>query len=515
VTFPPKVWDDVLRRLDGELPASVLETWLGPVVARPSDDGLELLCPSQFHCDRVRSVVLAKVVACVSEIVGEPARVTLEVADPATAARAVFEHRCESDAREAAAAERGAAPAHVATPVRAEAPSPDVPQMEVANAVSQLVSALSDERSEPPARVLRSQASPRPQASTARVAPQQRHFAYTFDNFVVGPCNALAREASLAMARREQDGLQQLYLNSQPGLGKTHLCRAAAAEVQRVGAERVLYTSAEDFTTAFTTALRAKQTSRFKQRFRKDPRVLVVEDVHFFAGKKQTQLEFFHTVRHVLDAGGRVVLTGDRLPKDLVGLEECVQSQLQSGFVAELEPPDASVRRDILRAKAARGGVHLPDDCLDLLVESVRGSVRELEGVLIQLVTTASLMKKRIDLALTREALSKKIKAPEREIRAVDVRAVLQTVALFFKTTPEAMAARSRRRDVVVPRQLAMYLCRRFTNASLSEIGAALDRNHPAVRNAITKTERAILERAPLRYQVEALTDRLNELSGR
>lgn len=504
MTFPPKVWDDVLRRLDGEMPPSVLETWLGPVVARPCDEGLQLLCPNQFHCDRVRSVLLPMIIAYASEALGEPASVTLEVADSATAARAIFEHRRESDARESRA------------PVEAPAATRGVPRLEVSNTVSQLVSALSDNSvpAAPGAGPARPPASAR-RASARSLAPEQRRFAYTFDNFVVGPCNALAREASLAMARREQDGLQQLYLNSQPGLGKTHLCRAAAAEARRVGGERVLYTSAEEFTTAFTTALRTKQTARFKQRFRVDPRMLVVEDVRFFAGKKQTQLEFFHTVRHLLDTGGRVVLTGDRLPKDLVELEDFLRSQLQGGFVAELEAPDACVRRDILRTKAARGGVRLPDDCLDLLVESVRGSVRELEGVLIQLVTTASLLKKRIDIALTREALSKKIATPEPEARAVDIPTVLQTVALFFKTTPEGMASRSRRRDVVVPRQLAMYLCRRFTHASLSEIGAALDRNHPAVRNAITRTERAILERVPLRYQVEALTDRLNELSGR
>jgi chromosomal replication initiator protein len=358
---------------------------------------------------------------------------------------------------------------------------------------------------------LRRTEAPRAGAAVARPAFQPR-FAYTFDNFVVGPCNALAREASLALVRGEQKGLEQVYLDSSPGLGKTHLCRAAAAEARRSGDERVLYTSAEAFTSAFTSALRSKQIARFKQRFRFDPHMLVIEDVHFLAGKKQTQLELFHTVRHVLDTGGRVLLSGDRLPKDLTGLEECLRSQIQGGFVAELESPDANVRRNILRSKAARGGVRLPDDCLDLLVDTIRGSVRELEGVLIQLVATASLLKKAIDLPLTREALSKKIGVPKREATCVELADILQVVALFFKTTPAAMASRSRRRDAVIPRQLAMYLARRYTEASLSEIGKSLGRNHPAVRNAITKTERAILERVPLRYQVEALTDRLDEL---
>ena len=500
MTFPPKVWDDVLRRLHGQLPASLVETWLGPVVAAPADHGLRLLCPSQFHCERVRSVLLDQIVAFASEAVGEPVSVTLEVADPALVSRAQFTHRCASEQRDRQA---GTAPEADPQPAVAaiDAPAcPATPSQPPALVASSIVS---------------SAAKPAPERSTLRSEPQQRRFAYTFDNFVVGPCNALAREASLALAHGRQDGLEQLYLNSPPGLGKTHLCRAVAAEARRGGAQPVLYTSAEAFTSEFTSALRARQTARFKQRYRKEPRILVVEDVHFFAGKKQTQLEFFHTVRHLLDTGRRVVLSGDRLPKDLLDLEGCLREQLQSGFVAELEAPDATVRRSILKSKAARGGVRLPDDCLDLLVESVVGSVRELEGVLIQLVTTASLLKKPIDLALTREALKKKIAAPEPEKRALGVPDVLQTVAGFFKTTPEAMASRSRRRDVVVPRQLAMYLCRRYTHASLSEIGTSLGRNHPAVRNAITRTERSILERAPLRYQVEALTDRLDELSGR
>ena len=157
-----------------------------------------------------------------------------------------------------------------------------------------------------------------------------------------------------AQSEREQGGLEQLYLESPPGNGKTHLCRAAAAEAQRNLDERVLYTSAEAFTTAFTTALASKQIARFKQRFRLDPRLLVIDDIHFFAGKKQTQLELFHTVRHLLDTGRRVLLTGDSLPKDLRGFEDCLRAQIQSGFVAELEAPDASVRRGILSSRSSR-----------------------------------------------------------------------------------------------------------------------------------------------------------------
>jgi chromosomal replication initiator protein len=336
----------------------------------------------------------------------------------------------------------------------------------------------------------------------------------SFENFVVGPCNALAREALLAMARDQQMSLSQVYLCADSGMGKTHLCRAVALEARRRPDQRVVYASAEDFTNDFMAAIRSKELSRFKRRYRNECDVLIVENVSFFEGKTQTQLEFFHTVRHVLDAGGRVLMTGERLPRRQSGLDESVRDQIAGGFVAEMDAPDAQVRRDILRAKAAAGGVRIPPDCLDLLVESVRGSVRDLEGVLIQLVTTATLLNRKIDLGLTREALAKKCGPGADSASGPTLEDVIGVVSTFFKTNTQNLRSRSRRRDILVPRQLAMYLSHRYTDASLTEIGRVLGRDHPAVKNAILRIERAMLERAPMRYQVESLCERLDELYG-
>ena len=195
------------------------------------------------------------------------------------------------------------------------------------------------------------------------------------------------------------------------------------------------------------------------------------------------------------------------------GLDPRLRSKLSSGLVAELDSPDAIVRREILRQKAADGGVRLPDACRELIVESVRGSVRDLEGVLIQLVAMASLLKRPIDPELTMVALRKL--APIPGVRhPLAIRDVVETVAAYFKKRPDELAARSRRRDVLVPRQLAMYLGHRYTGASLSVIGAALGRDHSAAANAVRKVERRILESAPLRYQVEALCARLDGMVG-
>jgi chromosomal replication initiator protein len=184
---------------------------------------------------------------------------------------------------------------------------------------------------------------------------------------------------------------------------------------------------------------------------------------------------------------------------------------MTAGLVADLEPPSAQVRRKILRSKAARGGVGLPDACLDLLVERVRGNVRDLEGVLIQLVSTASLLKRRIDLDLTEAAL-RKVSDPADEARPLEPRHVIEVVAAFFRSDPAVLASRSRRRDVLVPRQLAMYLCRSFTDASVADIAHCFGRKHTSVANAEKVIARDMLERAPLRYQVEALSERLDAL---
>ncbi len=502
MAFTPEVWNGVRRRLQDQLPTFSYDAWLAPLVPQQHERGLLLLCPSAFHRERVRNHFLPRISECIRAELGQAMNVELGLAptcampDRATGGQ-------KGDGGDEGSAARRSPPKPVA---RASAPA-----IVGGRTKPQQLPVRLPAKCEPNAAQLgqRDQSLPAPRPGSR---PRRPIYPYTFDNFVVGPCNALAREASLAIAHGEQLSLSQLYLNSGPGLGKTHLSRAVAAEAARLHGSEVRYISAEAFTNEFLAALRSKKTAEFKRRYRARCQLLVMEDVQFLQSKSATQLEFFHTVQHVLDAGGRVLLTADRVPQDLTELPERVRSQLAGGFVAELEPPDAQVRRAILRSKAAHGGIRLPADCLDLLVESVEGSVRELEGVLIQLVTTASLLKRTIDIGLTRSAIKKKVAPPRGESTRLNVASVLRTVAGFFQTTPERLASRSRRKQVLLPRQLAMYLCRRYTDASVAEIGRALGRDHPSVRNAIQKIERDILEHAPRRYQIEALSERLDQL---
>ena len=457
MTSPPHLWDGVLRRLGTETAPVALEAWLHPLGVREEPDRLVLLAPTAFHRERVRARFAARIRSLLEELGGRPLELCIEVGQEASLRGAVL-----AAAPMAACAGSAPRPTLVLAERAARAPA-------VASHAGQLV------------------------------------LPNTFETFVTGPENALAREASLAIARGRQPGLFPLFLAGSAGTGKSHLARAVVSEARRHGVERAIYVSAERFTTDFTSAVRARHGSDFRRRYRQECELLVLEDVQFLSGKRQTQLELFHVVEHLRSVGARVLLTGDRLPRHIPELSPRLASQLAGGLVAELELPDRALRRAILRDRASRGGISVPADCLELLVDGVRGSVRDLEGVLTQLVASASLLGRIIDRELTDAALRKVAEPSAR--REPD--AVITCVAAFFGVSRVQLASRSRGERFRQPRQLAMYLCRRYTDASLSEVGRSFGRGHAAVANAVQKVERGILERAPLRYQVEELAARL------
>ena len=451
-----EAWERILHALAEELPPLVFEAWLDPLVAEPVEAGVRILCPSAFHLERVRDRFLATLTTQLRTQLGEELEVTLGV-DPSARPRA---HRRRRPAAEPP------------TP----APGP---------------------RRAPP-------------RETQPAARQGALLPLTFESFVVGPANALAREASVAVAEGRQLAMSPLCLVGASGMGKSHLAHAIAQTARERNGERVRLVSAEQFTNEITGSIRNRRTAEFKTRYREEVDVLVLEDIDFLQGKRATQLELFHTLDWLARRNRRVVLTAARLPREIPDLDQRLASRMAAGLCAELETPDAQLRRQILRAKAAQGGVRLPEDCLERLSTCSLTSVRDLESVLIQLVASASLLGRSIDLVLTESALRKVM--PRREL--LDPETVAQVVAVFFGTTAEVLASASRRRDVLLPRQLAMYLSQRFTPASHQRIGKTFGRNHTAVANAIRVVERAILERAPLRYQVEALVGKLEEISG-
>jgi chromosomal replication initiator protein len=322
-----------------------------------------------------------------------------------------------------------------------------------------------------------------------------------FDSFVVGPSNALALEAARAVARGSAGRCSPLFLHAPSGLGKTHLCRAMRAAL----GSAVLYRSSEEFTSEVTHAIRAGEMQRVRQRYRRAANVLILEDVQFLANKQATQIELFHTLDHLLAAGRIVVLSADRAPVELEGVDPKLRSRMASGLVACIEPPDLETRRAILRERAARGGVRLPPECLDQLATRPVTSVRDLVSGLNQVIARASLLGQPIGPELVAQAIA-----------AVDVpgsprtiEQIVRSVARAYGLDVDDLRSRSRRRRVAQPRQFAMYLCRNSTDASLKDIGRAFNRDHTSVMYAIGVVERRVAERPQLRYELEALARRL------
>ena len=314
---------------------------------------------------------------------------------------------------------------------------------------------------------------------------------YTFEQFVIGAGNRFAHAAALAAAELPAQAYNPLFIHGRPGLGKTHLLHAIGNYVELYGSGlRVRYATVEDFTREFVEAVRAGDTSAFKDGFRKAD-VVLIDDVQLLARGAATREEFFHTFNSLVQSGRQLVLSSDRDPSELDGIEDRLAERFRSGLVAELEPPGFAVRRAILAKRSVVDGVVVHDAVLDEIALRVDSSVRALEGALIQVVAYASLRGHEPNVATARHVLGRlpatRAGAPRKltDIVAVTARA--------FDLSPEQLQARDRRAGIAFPRQVAMFLARELTEHSLPDIGRALGgRNHTTVLHALRRIEAGI-----------------------
>jgi len=311
----------------------------------------------------------------------------------------------------------------------------------------------------------------------------------TFENFVVGPPNELAFAAAQRVAALDDPPFNPLFVYGGVGLGKTHLMHAIAWQIRRQNPNRrVVYLSAEKFMYQFIKALRFKDTMSFKELFRSAD-VLMVDDVQFIGGKGSTQEEFFHTFNTLVDRGRQIVVSADRSPCELGGLEERIRSRLGWGLVVDIHPTTYDLRRDILRRKAAliAHQVEVPDQVLEFLAERITANVRELEGALNRVVAQATLVGRAITLAIAQEVLQDLLRAHERRITIEDIQ---KRVADHYGLRMADMLSARRARAVARPRQVAMYLTKQLTPRSLPEIGRKFGgRDHTTVMHAIRRIE--------------------------
>ncbi len=334
--------------------------------------------------------------------------------------------------------------------------------------------------------------------------PSNMNPRYLFETFVVGPGNRLAHAACLAVAEKPARAYNPLFLYGGVGLGKTHLLHAIGNACHARGLN-VLYVSSEEFTNDMINAIRTHTNQAFREKYRSAD-VLLVDDIQFIAGKESTQEEFFHTFNTLHGQDKQIIVSSDRPPKSLNTLDERLRSRFEWGLTADIQPPDLETRLAILRSKAERTGRQVPDEILEAVARRVQSNIRELEGALNRILAFADLSGAHLSSQLVEVALADLL--PQRS--DVQPEKIIELVAKEWQTSVEALLGRDRSQKVAQPRQVAMYLLRKETDASLPQIGEVLGgRDHTTVMYAIEKITSDIETKTDLRKRVVNIKQQL------
>ncbi|MBV1830511.1 chromosomal replication initiator protein DnaA [Komagataeibacter melomenusus] len=457
-------WSRICERLKAEVGEVEYRTWLRQITVGPvEEDEITLYLPTRFLRDWVRGQYGDRLGALWHAEVPAIRRVELQVARPA-ARPAPTDEGQEAAPAPAAVAPPGEPAAPAAAPAVAESPR----QAEVRSDLA---------------------------------APLEPRF--TFDTFIVGKPNEFAYACARRVAERPSSpGFNPLFLYGGVGLGKTHLMHAIGAELLRGGKVSVAYMSAEKFMYRFIGAIRSQSTLEFKDQLRSVD-VLMIDDLQFLIGKDNTQDEFFHTFNALVDAGRQIVVSADKSPSDLSGLEDRLRTRLGCGMVADIHATTFELRISILEAKAAASGVVVPAKVLEFLAHKITSNVRELEGALNRLIAHANLFGRPVTLEATQDVLHDILKAHDRRVTIEEIQ---RKVAEHWNTRLTDMFSARRGRAVARPRQVAMYLAKQLTSRSYPEIGRKFgNRDHTTVMYGVTKVEQLMAQDPAFAEDVELL----------
>jgi chromosomal replication initiator protein len=450
-------WQSVLAQISHEISPGSFQTWFGKIeLISLDDDEVKLGVPNLFMKEWIREHYLDAVLSALETVTGTRPAVNISISPR------LFQATRQEQAREVTTA----TPAPAATAGR-----------------------RAGFRSGPGSWGLR----------------LNREF--TLESFVVGPSNRLAFDTARAVSESPSASYNPLFLHGGPGLGKTHLLQGICHRLQELRpGTSVLYLSCEEFTNAYITALQGGKLNDFRNRCR-GADYLIIDDVHFLAAKEHTQEEFFHTFDALHNLGKQVVLSSDAHPKEIAALSEKLKTRFVGGLVAELETPVYETRLAIVRAKAAKRGLEVPEQVAELIAKRIEGSVRELEGAVATLTAASRLTGRPLDMTQARAALRRLAALREGPLGLDDI---LKAVEKRFGVPAAELRSATRARRVLVPRQVAMYIARRLTDMSLSEIGRFFGgRDHATVLYAERKIEGVLPKDEKLAEAVEELTSEL------
>ena len=332
---------------------------------------------------------------------------------------------------------------------------------------------------------------------------------YTFDTFVVGGNNEFARAAALAVAENPGEIYNPLFIYGGVGLGKTHLMHSIAHFVLDQNPEtKVLYVTSEKFTNELIEAIQKKSTSQFREKYRSID-ILLIDDIQFIIGKESTQEEFFHTFNTLHESKRQIIISSDRPPKEMLTLEDRLRSRFEHGLMADIQSPDYETRMAILKKKEELDGLRIDEDVLKYIATNIKSNIRELEGALTKIVAFSRLKKKELNLSLAEAALQDIIYPNEKKIITTDF--IVDIVSEHYNILPSEIYSKDKSRNVSFPRQIVMYLSRKLTDGSVTEIGKSLgNRDHSTVLHGCDKITRDIQNDSSLHNTIDVLIKKIN-----
>ncbi|ABA71745.1 MULTISPECIES: chromosomal replication initiator protein DnaA [Pseudomonas] len=480
-----ELWQQCVELLREELPAQQFNTWIRPLQVEAEGDELRVYAPNRFVLDWVNEKYLGRVLELLDEHGNglAPSLSLLIGSKRSSAPRAA--PNAPLAAAQVSQAQANAAPASAPAP----APTP-APTKRTTQKTEEISEEPSRDSFDPMAGAASQQAPVRAEQRTVQVEGALKHTSYlnrtfTFENFVEGKSNQLARAAAWQVADNPKHGYNPLFLYGGVGLGKTHLMHAVGNHLLKKNPNaKVVYLHSERFVADMVKALQLNAINEFK-RFYRSVDALLIDDIQFFARKERSQEEFFHTFNALLEGGQQVILTSDRYPKEIEGLEERLKSRFGWGLTVAVEPPELETRVAILMKKADQAKVELPHDAAFFIAQRIRSNVRELEGALKRVIAHSHFMGRDITIELIRESL-KDLLALQDKLVSVDN--IQRTVAEYYKIKISDLLSKRRSRSVARPRQVAMALSKELTNHSLPEIGDVFGgRDHTTVLHACRK----------------------------